>query len=162
MVEARSGLKQAWPHVPQKSGSVWRSTQFPGFVPQVVGVASGQRHVDPLQLPPFGHRAPQAPQLRSLDVRSTHDPQQVCVPVQVTPQFPQFAGSWLASTHLPPHSMLGKKHFSFFGEHPARSRTAATGARRASARFTVRMIRLRSAGVHLRGRTPRVRPHAAR
>jgi hypothetical protein len=51
---------------------------------------------------------PHAPQSCLSAWRSTQAPQQVCPAPQVTPQPPQFAGSLLVSTHLPPHLMLGK------------------------------------------------------
>lgn len=159
VVETRSGLKQACVQVPQKTGSVSRSTHFPGFVPHTVGVAGGQLHVEEVQLPPVGHRAPHAPQLAASAVTSVQLPQQVLPVPQVTPQPPQFEGSRLPSTHLPPHSMLGEKHFSFVGEHPARRR-AASGASKASRRFTDRMIARARPSVHLTGGAPRVCQHA--
>lgn len=127
---------QTTPQLPQYPPSpVARFTQAPGFVPQVVGSAPGQLQAPPVQTPPTGQRAAQAPQLRASVWRSTGEPQHVSPAGTVTPQPPQFAGSRLASTQRSPHRISGAWH-SGPVLHPA-ARTAATStARRKEGRFT--------------------------
>jgi hypothetical protein len=140
-VPTTPGPAQTFPHVPQWSGSSWRFTQAPGFVPQTVVSATGQAQVPPEQVAPVGHRWPHAPQLLSSEVTSMQEPQQVFPAPQVIPHPPQFEGSVTALTHFPSHSISGEVQADFFGaqasaESPAISATATRvdGRRRPSMR----------------------------